>query len=45
MIHYATNYPKMLFNAQDLNPTILNRLGKKRVNLVNKMLDGYQYRL
>lgn len=40
--HYANNYPEMLFNAQELNPTILNRIGKKRANLINKMLDGYQ---
>ena len=45
VIHFAANYPGMLFNAQDLNPTVLNRLGKKRTNLVNKMLDGYQHRL
>jgi uncharacterized protein (TIGR04540 family) len=43
--HYAKHYPKMLFNAQDLNPTVLNRIGKRRALLVNKMLDGYQYRL
>ncbi len=43
--HYAKHYPKMLFNAQDLNPTVLNRIGKKRALLVNKMLEGYQYRL
>jgi uncharacterized protein (TIGR04540 family) len=43
--HYAAHYPKMLFNAQDLNPTVLNRIGKKRALLVNKMLEGYQYRL
>lgn len=43
IIHFANNYPKMLFNAQDLNPTILNRIGKKRTTLVNKMLEGYQY--
>ena len=43
--HYAKHYPKMLFNAQDLNPTVLNRIGKRRTLLVNKMLEGYQYRL
>lgn len=45
IIHYASNYPKMLFYAQDLNPTILNRIGKKRALLVNKMLEGYQFKL
>ena len=43
--HYAAQYPKMLFNAQDLNPTVLNRIGKKRALLVNKILEGYQYTL
>ena len=43
--HYANHYPQMLFNAQDLNPTVLNRIGKKRALLVNKMLEDYQYRL
>ena len=45
IIHYASNYPKMLFYAQELNPTILNRIGKKREVLVNKMLEGYQFKL
>lgn len=45
MIHYANNYPKMLFNAQELNPTVLNRIGKKRATLVNKLLEGYQHKL
>jgi uncharacterized protein (TIGR04540 family) len=42
IIHYADNYPEMLFNAQELNPTVLNRIGKKRENLVNKILEGSQ---
>ena len=41
-IHYANNYPEMLFNAQNLNPTVLNRIGKKRAKLVEKLLSGYQ---
>ncbi len=45
ILHYATNYPEMLFNAENLNPTVLNRIGKKRAVLVNKLLDGYQYKL
>jgi uncharacterized protein (TIGR04540 family) len=43
--HYASNYPEMLFNEQELNPTVLNRIGKKRAKLVDKMLEGYQYKL
>ena len=44
ILHYATNYPEMLFNAENLNPTVLNRIGKKRAVLVNKLLDGYQHK-
>lgn len=43
--HYAVNCPEMFFDANVLNPTILNRIGKKREKLVNKMLEGYQQRL
>jgi uncharacterized protein (TIGR04540 family) len=43
--HYASNCPEMLFNAEALNPTVLNRIGKKREKLVNKMLEGYQYKI
>jgi len=32
----------MLFNAKELNPTVLNRIGKKRATLVEKLLSGYQ---
>lgn len=42
LMHYASNYSDMLFNAQELNPTVLNRIGKKRENLVNKILVGLQ---
>lgn len=45
ILHYANNYPEMLFNAQELNPTVLNRIGKKRENLVNKMLEGLQIKI
>ena len=41
-MHYANNYPEMLFNVQELNPTVLNRIGKKRTILVEKLLSGYQ---
>ena len=29
VLHYANSYPEMLFNAQELNPTVLNRIGKR----------------
>ncbi len=45
IIHYANNCPGMLFNANELNPTVVNRIGKKRAVVVNKLLEGYQYKL
>lgn len=45
VMHYATNCPEMLFSAQELNPTVLNRIGKKRESLVNKMLTGLQQKI
>jgi len=44
IFHYASTYSDMLFNVQELNPTVLNRIGKKRATLINKMLEGYQYK-
>ncbi len=43
--HYANTFPNMLFNAQELNPTILNRIGKKRATIIDKLLDGYQQKM
>jgi len=42
---FAEHSPSMLFSEENLNPTILNRIGKKRAILVNKMLEGYQQKL
>ncbi len=43
--HYASRHGKKLFAQNDLNPTIVNRIGKKRVELVNIMLSGFQNKL
>lgn len=43
ILYYATKHGKMLFSRSgDINPTILNRIGKKRTALVNIMLEGFQ---
>ena len=42
IFHYANNYPEMLFNAEELNSTVLNRIGKKRAKLLGKVLEGHQ---
>jgi uncharacterized protein (TIGR04540 family) len=43
--HYAYLHGKKLFSNNGLNPTILNRIGKKRTELVNIMLSGFQNKL
>lgn len=43
--HYATQHGKKLFSHSGLNPTVTNRIGKKRSELVNIMLSGFQIKL
>ena len=45
LFHYASQHGKKLFSIKGINPTIMNRIGKKRLELVNIMLEGYQQRL
>jgi uncharacterized protein (TIGR04540 family) len=45
VIHYATYHGAKLFSANGMNPTVINRIGKKRLELVNIMLQGFQYKL
>ena len=45
IIYFAQHHGKKLFSCKEhgkLNPTIENRIGKKRVQLVDLMLTGYQ---
>lgn len=42
--YYATQHGKKLFSCNGLNPTVTKRIGKKRVELVNIMLSGFQNR-
>ena len=43
--YYAAQHGKKLFSHASLNPTIKNRIGKKRTELVNIMLSGFQFKL
>ena len=45
IIYYASQHGKKLFSQNGLNPTIQNRIGKKRSELVNIMLSGFQMKL
>ena len=42
--HYANYHGKKLFSVDGINPTIINRIGKKRLELLNIMLGGFQYK-
>ena len=43
--HYASHHGKKMFSKDGLNPTVTTRIGKKRVELVNIMLSGFQMRV
>jgi uncharacterized protein (TIGR04540 family) len=45
IVHYASQHGKKLFSQSGLNPTITSRIGKKRVELVNIMLNGFQNKI
>lgn len=42
ILHYASRHGRLLFSRGGLNPTILNRIGKKRAIIVNIALEGFQ---
>jgi len=43
ILYYARYHGKKMFSAAgDLNPTLLNRIGKKRAELVKIALTGFQ---
>lgn len=42
IIHYGKYHGDKLFRAHELNPTVLNRIGKRRASLLEKMLQGFQ---
>lgn len=43
--HYGQVHGNKLFNGNKLNPTILNRIGKKRAFLLEEMLKGFQMKI
>ncbi|MDQ2088253.1 TIGR04540 family protein [Herbivorax sp. ANBcel31] len=45
LFHYAAKHGKKLFSVKGFNPTVTNRIGKKRLELVNIMLEGFQQKL
>jgi uncharacterized protein (TIGR04540 family) len=45
ILHFATHHGDKLFRSGAINPTVLNRIGKKRAELVELMLKGFQMSL
>jgi len=46
LFHYATHHSRKFFTlAGGLNPTVVNRIGKKRCNLVLLLLEGFRMKL
>lgn len=43
--HYASRHSKKLFCIKGINPTVVNRIGKKRLELLNIMLEGFQHQI
>lgn len=42
VLYFAKYEKKKLFRANDYSPTIKQRVGKKRLEVIDKVLDGYQ---
>lgn len=45
LFHYASRHGRKLFSITGFNPTIANRIGKKRLELMNLMLEGFQFKI
>lgn len=42
VLYFAKYEKKKLFRANEYSPTIKQRVGKKRLEVINKVLEGYQ---
>lgn len=42
VLYYSTKFPEKLFSGSEINPTIKKIVGKKREEIINKLLEGYQ---
>ena len=50
LFHYASHHPRKLFTLSGkppggLNSTIVNRIGKKRCDLIQLLLEGFQMKM
>ena len=44
LLHYASRHGEKLFSVKGFNTTVTSRIGKKRLNLINIILEGFQYK-
>ena len=44
IVWYASMFPEKLFEGDELNPTITKIIGKKRVRLINGLLESKETR-
>ena len=44
LLHYASRHGEKLFSTKGFNTTVTSRIGKKRLNLINIILEGFQYK-
>lgn len=42
VVYWSRHEGKKLFKAKEFNPTVVKIIGKKRVELLEKWLEGYQ---
>ena len=45
VLYYAQEHPEKIFAGDDYNPTLQIKLGKKRMAMLEKMLEGYQFKI
>ena len=45
LYHYASRHGNKLFSIKGINPAVANRIGKKRLELLNIMLEGFQQKI
>jgi uncharacterized protein (TIGR04540 family) len=50
LFHYASHHPRKFFALSgkfpgSLNPTVINRIGKKRCDLILLLLEGFQMKM
>ena len=45
ILWYAIKCSNKLFRGEDFNPTLTQIIGRRRIKLIDELLDGYQLKL